>query len=114
VLDDKPVFVHAFSNQERSKYRIAFDKKLAPGKHTITFDFADDGGGICKGGTGTLTADGQKAAEGRIERTVGRRFSLDETFDVGADTGTPLVEDYGAHMPFEFTGKLEKLVIELK
>ena len=53
-------------------------------------------------------------AEARIERTVGRRFSFDETFDVGEDTGTPVVEDYADKMPFRFTGKLDKFVIELK
>jgi arylsulfatase len=114
VLDGKPVFVHALSNQARHKYRVAADQKLSPGKHTITFDFAYDGGGVGKGGTGTLSVDGKKVAEGKIERTVGRRFSLDETFDVGEDTGTPVVEDYADNMPFRFTGKLNKLVIELK
>ena len=114
VLDGKPVFVHAGSNQAKHKYRVAADQKLAPGKHTITFDFAYDGGGVGKGGTGTLSVDGKKVAEGRIERTVGRRFSFDETFDIGEDTGTPVVEDYADKMPFKFTGKLEKLVIELK
>jgi hypothetical protein len=87
---------------------------LKPGKHTITFDFAYDGGGIGKGGTGTLSVDGDKVTEGKIERTVGRRFSLDETFDVGEDTGTPVVEDYADKMPFRFTGTLNKLVIDLK
>ena len=53
-------------------------------------------------------------AEGKIERTIGRRFSLDEMFDVGEDTGTPVVEDYADKMPFKSTGKLNKLVIELK
>jgi arylsulfatase A-like enzyme len=114
VLDGKPVFVHALSNQKEHKYRVASDQKLAPGKHTITFDFAYDGGGVGKGGTGTLSVDGKKVAEGKIERTVGRRFSLDETFDVGEDTGTPVVEDYADKMPFRFTGKLNKLVIDLK
>jgi arylsulfatase len=114
VLDGKPVYVHAFSNQARSKYRVTADQKLSPGKHTIMFDFAYDGGGIGKGGTGALSVDGQKVAEGKIERTIGIRFSLDETFDVGEDTGTPVVEDYADKMPFRFTGKLEKLVIELK
>ncbi len=53
-------------------------------------------------------------AEGRIERTAGVRFSAEETFDVGEDTGTPVIEDYADKMPFEFTGRLEKLTIELK
>lgn len=113
VLDGKPVFVHALSNQREHKYRVAADQKLPPGRHTITFDFAYDGGGIGKGGTGTLSLDGRKVAEGKTERTVGRRFSLDETFDVGEDTGSPVVEDYADKMPFRFTGRLDKLVIEL-
>jgi arylsulfatase len=114
VLDGKPVFVHALSNQARHKYRVASDQRLSPGKHTIRFDFAYDGGGIGRGGTGTLSVDGRTVAEGKIERTVGRRFSLDETFDVGEDTGTPVVEDYANKMPFKFTGKLDKVTIELR
>jgi arylsulfatase A-like enzyme len=114
VLEGKPVFVHAFSNQAQHKYRVASNQKLAPGKHTVRFDFQYDGGGRGKGGTGTLLVDGTQVAQGHIERTVGSRFSLDETFDVGEDTGTPVVEDYASHMPFKFTGKLERLTIELK
>jgi hypothetical protein len=39
------------------------------------------------------------------------RFSLDETFDIGEDTGTPVSEDYDA--PFKFTGQIEKVVVRL-
>jgi hypothetical protein len=39
---------------------------------------------------------------------VAARFSLDETFDVGEDTGTPVVEDYAAKMPYPFTGTLRR------
>jgi len=52
-------------------------------------------------------------AEGTIARTIGIRFSLDETFDVGEDTGTPVVEDYADKMPFKFMGTLEKFVVQL-
>jgi arylsulfatase len=114
VLDGKPVFVHAVSNQEKYKYRVAADQKLSAGKHTIAFDIEYEGGGIGKGGTGTLSVDGKKVAEGKLPRTVAYRFSLDETFDVSEDTGTPVVEDYANKMPFRFTGKLDKVVIELK
>jgi len=62
---------------------------------------------------GTLLVDDKQVAQSRIDRTVCCRFSLDETFDVGADTGTPVIEDYDSQMPFRFTGTLEKLTIEL-
>ena len=101
------------SNQPQYKYRIVSNEKLAAGKHTIKFDFQYDGTGYGKGGTGTLSVDGQQVAQGKIERTIPVRFSLDETFDVGEDTGTPVVEDYEAKMPFKFTGTLKQVVIEL-
>lgn len=114
IIDGKPVFVHALSNQPQHKYRIASDEKLTPGKHTIVFDFNyDGGGGIGKGGTGRLVVDGKKVAEGYIERTVGVRFSADETFDIGEDHGTPVVEDYADKMPFKFTGTIGKVVVNL-
>ena len=60
-----------------------------------------------------MFVDGQQVAQAHIEKTVRSRFSLDETFDVGADTASAVVEDYADKMPFEFTGKLIKLVIKL-
>lgn len=50
--------------------------------------------------------------KGNIERTVGKRFSLGETFDIGSDTGTPVIEDYAENV-FKFTGKLERVDIKL-
>jgi arylsulfatase len=113
LLDGKPVFVHALSNQPQHKFRVASNQALTSGRHTLRFDFIYDGGGIGKGGTGVLSVDGVKVAEGRIERTVRARFSLDETFDVGEDTGTPVIEDYADRMPFRFNGKLVKFTIDL-
>ena len=45
---------------------VAITDKLTPGKHVIAFAFTYDGGGIGKGGQGTLSVDGKKVAEGRI------------------------------------------------
>jgi len=113
LMDGKPQFVYALSQQKEHKYRVASGEKLAAGKHTIKLDFKYDGPGMGKSGTGTLSVDGKQVAQGRIERTVPTRFSLDETLDIDEDTGTPVVEDYLAKMPFKFTGELKKVVIEL-
>jgi arylsulfatase A-like enzyme len=121
LLDHKPMFAYAFSNQDGDKYpnqnnykyRISAAEPLTPGKHTIAFDFAYDGGGIGKPGTGTLSIDGKKVADGRIGLTQPLRFSLDESFDVGEDTGTPVIDGYDAKMPFKFSGTLSKVVIDL-
>lgn len=110
VLNGKPKYVYNVANLER--YQIASEEKLTPGKHTIRYEFAYDGGGFGKGGTGTLMVDGKTVATGKVERTMGLRISLDETFDVGSDAGEPVSEEY--HVPFDFEGKLGKVVVELK
>jgi arylsulfatase A-like enzyme len=122
LFDGKPMFAYACTNQDGARYakqradktRIVSAQKLTPGKHAIDFDFKYDGGGLGKGGLGTLAVDGAKVAESRIERTspLGK-FSLDESFDVGEDTGTPVIDDYEAKMPFKFSGTLNKIVIHL-
>lgn len=61
-----------------------------------------------------MLVDEKQVAQNRIAQTVVVRFSLDETFDVGADMGTPVVEDYVNKMPYEFTGTLKKLVVVLQ
>jgi arylsulfatase len=122
VLDGKPMFAYARTNQDGEKYRkqrkdktrfVGADK-LAPGKHTLVFDFVYDGGGLGKGGKGTLSVDGKTVAEARLEATnpLGK-FTLDESFDVGMDTGSPVIDEYDAKMPFKFTGTLRKVQITL-
>jgi arylsulfatase A-like enzyme len=113
VMDGKAEFDYAFGNQKKDKTRIVSKEKLAPGKHTIKLEFKYNGPGLGKGGVGTLLVDGLEVAQGKIDRTTPFRFSLDETFDIGQDTGTPVIEEYEAKMPFKFTGVLKKVVIEL-
>jgi arylsulfatase len=114
LVNGKPEFAYALSNQPQHKFRIPSKQAVSPGKHVIRVDFDYGGGGVGKAATGTLLVDGKQVAQGPIPMTVGRRFSLDETFDVGEDTGTPVLEDYVSKMPFAFTGTLEKLVVVLQ
>jgi arylsulfatase len=58
--------------------------------------------------------DEKQVGQVQIPQTIGVRFSLDETFDVGQDTGTPVLEEYEAKMPFPFTGTLTKFVVVLE
>ncbi len=103
----KPVFLYNMTNV--AHYSIASKQALKPGRHTVVFDFQYDGGGFGKGGKGTISVDGKQVAQGRIGNTVPFRFSFDETFDVGEDTGTPV--DLSYDVPFRFTGIIEKVVI---
>ncbi len=107
LLEGKPVFTYNLAGVARDYFWGK--EKLAPGDHTLVFTFKYDGGGLGKGGLGTLQVDGKTVASGRIERTLPFRLALDETLDCGEDTGTPVSEDY--QVPFAFTGDLKKVVI---
>jgi arylsulfatase len=62
---------------------------------------------------GTLKVDGKVVATQAMERTIPLLFTIEETFDIGADTGTP-IDDNDYQVPFNFAGKLEKLVISVE
>lgn len=109
IKDGKPMYEYNYFTAER--FKIAGKDKLTPGKHTIRFEFKYDGGGIGKGGTGTILVDGKEAAKGPIEKTILGRFSADETFDTGEDTGSPVSDLYKA--PFRFAGTIKKVEIDL-
>jgi len=108
----KPVYTYNWLGLHR--YTIAAKQPVLAGKATIRFEFAYDGGGFGKGGTGTLFVNEKKVAQGRIERTQGYAFSADEGADVGEDGETPVVENYGIPAPYKFTGKINKVTIDLQ
>jgi arylsulfatase len=112
VKDGVPAYDYNFLGLMRSS--IAATNPLAPGKATIRFDFAYDGGGMGKGGTGTLFVNDDKVAQGRIEHTQAMIFSADETADVGIDLGTPVVEAIGAEQKSRFTGRIPKVTVEVR
>jgi arylsulfatase len=112
VKDGVPAYDYNFLGLQRSS--ITGNGKLAPGKATLRFEFAYDGGGPGKGGTGTLFVNNEKVAERRIELTQAGMFSADETADVGIDLGTPVVESIGAEAKSRFTGRIPKVTVQVK
>ena len=109
LKDGKPTYAYNFLNSDRTI--IQSPEPVAIGKSKVRFDFAYDGGGLGAGGTGKLFINDKQVAEGRIEKTVGFRIGLDETFDVGQDTGSAVVDSY--QVPFKFTGNLEQVKLDL-
>jgi arylsulfatase A-like enzyme len=110
LLKGKPVFLYNFLDLER--FRWEGQQALAPGKHTLVFDFKYDGPGFGKGGTGVLRVDDKDVATRKVPHTIPFLMAIDETFDVGVDTRTP-VDDKEYQVPFRFTGKLNKLTFKL-
>src|SRR6516225_5902852 len=120
VLKNKPVFVWNLLDLKRVRWEAS--DALMPGKHTLEFDFNYDGlgfatlafnnvSGIGRGGTGVLKVDGKEVARQTMERTIPLILQWDENFDISADTGTPVANDY--QVPFKFTGKLNKLTLKI-
>lgn len=110
LAEGKPIFHYNYVDVKHSEV-VATDA-LTPGSHTLKMEFAYDGGGIGKGGTASISVDGKQVAQGRVEKTIPIRITLDESFDVGSDTGSPVNLSYD--VPFEFTGKIKKVIIDLK
>ena len=122
LLAGKPVFVWNLLDLKRDRWESP--EALAPGKHTVVFDFKYDGlgfatlafnntSGLGQSGTGVLKVDGKEVVTQKMEHTIPVVLQWDETFDIGADTGTP-VEDRDYQVPFNFTGKLIKLTLNIE
>jgi len=104
----KPIFVYNMLDLERFRWS---GPPLNAGKHTIVFDFKYDGPGPGKGGTGVLSVDDKEADRKTIAHTIPLLMAIDETFDIGVDTGTPV--DFSYDLPFRFNGTIEKLTYNL-
>ena len=117
LLKGKPVFVYNLLDLERFRWESGVGEGdwlgagLKPGKHTIVFDFKYAGPGPGKGGTGVLSVDGKPLARKTIAHTIPLLMSIDETFDIGMDTRTPVDDSY--KLPFRFTGSIDKLTFDL-
>lgn len=110
LLKGRPVFTWNLIQLERVKWQSK--EALAPGKHTLVFDWKYDSPGLGKGGSGTLTVDGKVMDSHPMPRSLPISLAWDETFNVGLDTGTP-VDDQDYQVPFRFTGKINKLTVKL-
>ena len=119
VLKGKPVFTVNLLDLKRVKWQSP--EALTPGKHTIVYDFKYDGlgfatlafnsvSGVGRAGTGTLKVDGKVISTQSLERTIPLVSPIDETFDIGSDTGSP-IDDQDYKVPFTFTGTIDKLTI---
>src|SRR6185436_18975090 len=101
LVKGKPVFTYVQLTAER--FRWEGGEALAPGKHTIVFDFKrEDGRGFGKGGTGVLSVDGRQVDSKKMPYSIPFLVSFDESFDVGVDTRYG-VDDNDYQPPFRFT-----------
>ena len=108
--DGAPAYCYNLMGMQSTK--VVGSEPLAPGRrrrgHGLRLRRWRPG----RGGTVTVKVDGQTVAEGRLERTVPLVFSLDETCDVGHDSGSAVSDDYTPG-DSEFTGTVESVLFEI-
>lgn len=88
------------------------DTAIPEGTHQVRMEFAYDGGGLARGGDVRLFHDGDLVGTGRVGATQPMIFSVDETMDVGFESGTTVTNDYTARGS-RFTGRIRWVQIDL-
>jgi arylsulfatase len=104
---------HEYNWFALERTNIGGDEPLAPGKHTIAYEFVPDTAKPGTGGRSILSVDGRKVAEGKIPRTQPFAFSADEGADVGLDAETNVSPDYQQNAN-AFTGKIIQVTVQQK
>lgn len=102
----QPTFEYNFFDHDRTV--VTLPANLAPGTRHIRVSF-DQQAGFLTPGTVTLTMDGTVMSEGQVPRTAPMRLTLDESFDIGSDSGTPVSESYRS--PNRFDGTINSVEV---
>ena len=101
--------VYNFGGLERAT--VSSPQGLAPGQHTVRYEFVYDAGKPGSGGVSRLSVDGKLVGQVRVPHTMPFLFSADEGVDVGVDNETPVTEDY-KQGDNKFTGKILKVTVQ--
>jgi arylsulfatase A-like enzyme len=111
MKDGRVHHVYNFGGLEHTV--VSSPAALPPGRHTVHYEFAYDGGPPASGGMSRLAIDGAAASEVRVPRTMPFAYSGDEGVDVGMDDETPVTDAY-AERDNRFSGTIRQVAIDLK
>jgi len=115
-LDGKRNPVFEYRVFELGHIRIVGKKPLEPGQYTLRVECDYDGGGYAKGANFTLIHGNQELGQQHVPVTPPAYFSIDETFDVGVDTGSPAGRyPRNATQGYPFTGgEIRRVDVQLR
>ena len=85
---------YAYNHVGRDLTVVRGGKPMPPGRHDLVVRVDYDGGPPGSGADVALLVDGATVGSGRVPATTAYYFSFDETFNIGVDRGTPVVDDY--------------------
>jgi arylsulfatase len=104
----------------RLRDRIVADAALPAGHVIVMFEFVPDGKPTgppslqnrrFQSGQGRLLVDGKQVGTGHFAQFGGFADAINETLDVGLDSGSPVSRDYLA--PFPYSGVVTRVTIDL-
>ncbi len=107
-------YVHNYLKLGES--RATSPKPIPPGRHTLAIHFTPGERHLKPDyfiGVVTLSVDGEKVAEVKDVKVAGQYSTMTGYgLQIGRNTGTPVSHEYEA--PFEFTGKLDRVTVEME
>ena len=105
ILDNQLVYVYNYIGDRTvllSSQEVPVGKSELKMKFTKTDNFQGDA---------EIFINDKSVGKVKIPKTIPATFSIEETFDVGEDTGSPIIEDTYA-VPFK-NSALEKLTVRI-
>jgi arylsulfatase len=106
IKNGRLTYVYNYLSMDRTV--VTSNVEVPAGESTVSMKFTKTGNFE---GDAELFINGKSVGKARIEKTIPITFSIEETFDVGEDTGSPIIEDT-YRVPFRSAG-LKKLTVKV-
>ncbi len=100
------------------RFRVQSDQKIPEGDHIFSFEFTPTGKPDIAHGKGTpanikLLVDGKPVGSGDLPVTIPMSLGLAAGICIGADAGSPVMEDEDYSAPFAFAGTVKKAMLDV-
>jgi arylsulfatase len=113
-VDERGHLIHTYQFLGVDTYKQVSDEPIPTGDVTVKMLFEIDEPKPGAGGKVTLWANGVQIGEGTMPHTMAMLFTTYAGMDMGRDNGGVVDLDYEDLAPYAFTGKLKKVVFDLK
>lgn len=108
IQDGRAKYAHNLCAVETE---VVVSQEIPTGLQEFVFEFQSDEAKPGSGGLVRFYSNGLDLGGGRIKRTIPNKYGFTETFNVGRDSGSPVVPLYS--VPFAFSGHLEHVVVDI-
>lgn len=110
-IDSKGHLNYAYNLFGVTRTNVTSPQPLQAGDRLLRVEVTPEKPGYGQPAQVHLFVDDKQVASARLARTVPLYYSIDETFDVGTDSGSP-VGPYP--VDYDFTGELESVTVQLR